>query len=141
PRLLEPFAWFDVVGAAAVDPEQEARLVGLDKAVSSGRYLQAGDQFTVTQVNDNTGKYQRESIPVLASTKVFTDSRFSLGAQRLPTAAAAAVPGTASDALVPVLRAADGTALGQVAQQSDVDVPLSRVQNMVSFNDLFQPAL
>ncbi len=40
-RLVAPMRFPFTIQVAAVDPEQEARLIGLDRAVTSGRYLPA----------------------------------------------------------------------------------------------------
>ncbi|MBD5784987.1 ABC transporter permease [Cellulosimicrobium terreum] len=77
-----PTAWVGVTVpllVAAVDPEQEAALGGLDRSVVSGRYLGAGDGATPGE------------LPVLAATRGGLDQQVSLEVQRLPADAAATV--------------------------------------------------
>ncbi|WP_191828153.1 ABC transporter permease [Cellulosimicrobium arenosum] len=64
---------------AAVDPDQEAALGGLDAAVVSGQYLAAGDGSTPGE------------LPVLAATRGELDQQVELAVQRLPADAARTV--------------------------------------------------
>jgi len=72
---------------AAIDPAAEARLVGLDKAVVSGRYLRPGD--TVSSVSRGGGPGL--AIPVLSPTRPYVDEQLRMTVWRLPAAAARAV--------------------------------------------------
>ncbi|MFC4035037.1 FtsX-like permease family protein [Streptomyces polygonati] len=67
----------------AVDPVQEARLDGLDKAVTSGGY------FSPAQRPVTAG--QRTAIPVLLADRASTDERLDVAVAELPPAAARSV--------------------------------------------------
>lgn len=87
PRLRWPVAFV----LAAIDPEQEARLAGLDRAVVEGRYLDAADR---PRENERPEMMLTEmEIPVLASTGLLVDEQLEVVVERLPAEAAAAVPG------------------------------------------------
>ena len=72
---------------AAIDPAAEAKLVGLDKAVTSGRYLRPGD--TLEQVS--RGGVPGVSIPVLSPTRSYTDVQLQQTVWRLPASSAQSV--------------------------------------------------
>lgn len=81
---------------AAVDPEQEARLDGLNHAVTSGRYLTAGDQLRRLPVRRQAhGRVvsRQPVIPVLAASRSLVDDRAQLAVERLSRAAANGVVG------------------------------------------------
>ncbi|WP_027342173.1 FtsX-like permease family protein [Hamadaea tsunoensis] len=82
PRLVIGLPWWSVMGTAAVDPAQEARLVGLDHAVVQGRYLTATDTIG-----------EHHGIPVLYAEQPAVEESLSVGIARMPGSAAAAVPG------------------------------------------------
>jgi hypothetical protein len=73
---------------AAVDPAAEARLAGLDQAITGGRYLKAGETV------DRDLKYQGKKIdsfvevPLLASDLPYADQQDEVVIRRLPAAAA-----------------------------------------------------
>lgn len=120
-RLRIPVIWVDVVGAAAVDPDQEARLVGLDRAVSAGCYLAPGE--TVRPAEELIKR-----VPVLAATNVFHDRTFAVTAQRLGAATAAGVAGIESPKLLQALTASEATGVGEpLRQQSTPDAPFATV--------------
>jgi hypothetical protein len=75
-RLGWPLAYV----VAAIDPEQEARLAGLDEAVVEGRYLRASDGPV------ETPKPSIE-LPVLAANELVLDERLDVTVERLPPAA------------------------------------------------------
>jgi hypothetical protein len=65
----------------AIDPEAEAKLDGLNRAVVDGRYLRASDR-TIAHPHDSGGVADHE-IPVLASTRTLLDTRLEAVAERL----------------------------------------------------------
>jgi putative ABC transport system permease protein len=66
---------------AAIDPVQEARLLGLDRAVVEGRYLRSSDR---PFLRDPPGSSLRvRSVPVIASTRTFIDEEVELSIERL----------------------------------------------------------
>ncbi len=73
---------------AAIDPVQEARLVKLNSAVSTGRYLTSED--TPRLRKRGTG-YWRE-IPVIASTKTYVDEHLEVQVERLQIPRGAEIP-------------------------------------------------
>lgn len=72
---------------AAIDPAAEARLVGLKKAMVSGRYLRTGDTLTAV----DQGGVPGEALPVLSPTRSYLDEQLQQTVWRLPAAAAHAV--------------------------------------------------
>lgn len=68
---------------AAIDPAQEAKLVGLDHTVVKGRYLAEGD---FPQVLSGAGKVSQRVIPVIAASQPFTGDSLTLKVQRLDLA-------------------------------------------------------
>lgn len=79
---------------AAIDPVQEAKLVGLNKAVISGRYLSASDA-TVTEGLTSHGKlttptspnavYKFHQVPVLMASRPLTSDSMHFQVQQLRT--------------------------------------------------------
>jgi putative ABC transport system permease protein len=72
----------------AIDPVQEARLVGLDRSVVSGRPLQEQDGPTL----ERYGSDRLLTVPVLASSRTFVDERVDIGVERLQIPHGADVP-------------------------------------------------
>jgi putative ABC transport system permease protein len=68
---------------AAIDPVQEARLLGLDDAVTSGRYLSDADQARASE---------DVAIPVLASLRTYVDQRLEVTVERLDVSGGAVFP-------------------------------------------------
>jgi hypothetical protein len=68
------------VVVAGIDPQAEARLAGLDKCVSSGRYLSGADSWTVVQGPENFGSVKQ--IPALVSNHTFIDESLTLKVDR-----------------------------------------------------------
>lgn len=73
---------------AAVDPAQEARLVGLDRAVTGGRFLRTGEG-TVTA---RSGMGNVQVLPVLASTRLYLDQSLQVTVERLVVQPGSSVP-------------------------------------------------
>jgi ABC-type lipoprotein release transport system permease subunit len=65
---------------SAVDPVQEARLVGLNQAVVWGRYLSENDRPALRQAG---GSLRVVSVPVLAATRTFVDESLVVRVRRL----------------------------------------------------------
>ncbi|MFI7490555.1 FtsX-like permease family protein [Micromonospora echinaurantiaca] len=99
---------------AGIDPAAEARLVGLDRAVRQGRYLTGTDAvapappFTQLSPLPTAGPAGR-TLPVLAADDLALDERIDLTVSRLTGSTAERVPGTATEALWPLLRDAART--------------------------------
>lgn len=74
---------------SAIDPEQEARLVRLDGAVVSGRYLNSGDEAQL--LPSGLGGDWRY-IPVIASSKTFVDDALHVDIERLRAPSPVDVP-------------------------------------------------
>ncbi|MGH3426900.1 MAG: FtsX-like permease family protein, partial [Mycobacteriales bacterium] len=79
---------FFPVAVAAIDPVEEARLVGLDHAVTQGRYLRESDRLMFT----HQGSLEYQGIPVIASTKTFVGDRLAVNVSRLRVPAGANLP-------------------------------------------------
>jgi ABC-type lipoprotein release transport system permease subunit len=65
---------------SAIDPVQEARLIGLDNALVAGRYLSEHDRPTRRQAE---GLFGVTSIPVLAADRTFIDEILKVHVRRL----------------------------------------------------------
>ncbi len=81
---------------AAVDPEQEAALVGLDDAVTQGRYLTSHDKGEMVCVGCGTPSGRTSSyrqIPVLMADEPLVDEHLRLTWERLDVGAQPRVPG------------------------------------------------
>lgn len=76
-RLIPSVYWPLSLLLAAVDPQAEADLVGLDAAVTAGRYLSAEDRPT------DLGTSLMTSVPVLASSQPFLDEALVATPDRL----------------------------------------------------------
>lgn len=68
---------------AAIDPVQEAKLVGLDKAITSGRYLTARDHTQAVSVGHGQESTSYHSVPVLMPNRPLTGDSLSIQLQRL----------------------------------------------------------
>lgn len=66
---------------AAVDPIEEARLLGLDRAVVRGRYLRPEERPFLRR--DSSGRFRMRFVPVIASTRTFIDEAVELSIERL----------------------------------------------------------
>ncbi|GAB3810376.1 hypothetical protein [Micromonospora zhanjiangensis] len=85
-------AWSVPFLMAAVDPESEAALAGLDGAVTSGRYFTAGEQPVEHRL---TGMpYPYASLPILVADRPQLDARLELTVDRLAPGAVDAVRST-----------------------------------------------
>ncbi|MEU2508461.1 ABC transporter permease [Streptomyces sp. NPDC007863] len=78
-RLTSVVQWPMTMLLAAVDPGQEARLVGLDKAVTEGRYLRQDE--TTENGRDELGALHRY-VPLLASAAPQIDEQLRVGIER-----------------------------------------------------------
>lgn len=79
---------------AAIDPEQEAALVGLDDTVSDGRYLtsQDGPEIVPSFLHSKESiRYRR--LPVLMADQPFVDERLRIQVQRLDLSDSRELPG------------------------------------------------
>jgi hypothetical protein len=73
---------------AAIDPEQEARLLRLDQTIVTGRYLRSSDKPTIV----SEGGFRNRVIPVLLSTRTYVDEQLLLDIERLVIPANTNVP-------------------------------------------------
>ncbi|MGH8874879.1 MAG: ABC transporter permease, partial [Acidimicrobiia bacterium] len=101
PRLVVPVGWPLSLLLAAVDPEQEARLVGLDRAVVSGRYLKPGERTTLDQGSP--------VVPVIVPGRPYLDEQLIVDVERITESSATQVNGVRPSELRPRLERAPGT--------------------------------
>ena len=78
------------VNLAAIDPVQEAKLLHLNRAVVSGRYLTESER-PHSEVDRYQNRWRR--IPVLAASRSFVDERLETTVERLVVPAGTDVPG------------------------------------------------
>ncbi|RKE10155.1 FtsX-like permease family protein [Catellatospora citrea] len=87
-RIVVNVWWLSIVGLAAVDPAAEARLLGLDQALVSGRYLR----------QDETGDRARKvRLPVLTAALPQVDETLRVTLSTVDDDLVRAMPGTRSD--------------------------------------------
>ncbi|MFF3666835.1 FtsX-like permease family protein [Microtetraspora malaysiensis] len=97
---------------AAVDPDAEARLAGVDQAMVAGRYLRAREAYRTTP--DNKVK----EILLLAAARPYVDQREEVVVRRLPAAAAEkVVKGTPAAVLKTYLKSKEG----EVVKEATLD--------------------
>ncbi|MEU8214220.1 FtsX-like permease family protein [Micromonospora taraxaci] len=65
--------------AAAVDPDQEARLSGLNRAMTSGRYLNADER-----PQSSGGEHPVPRVPMLATDRLVSDEQIAVAISALP---------------------------------------------------------
>jgi putative ABC transport system permease protein len=73
---------------SAIDPVQEAKLLHLDRAVVSGRYLREQEAL----LRQPSGSFARLLVPVLASNRSYIDERLELSIRRLDIPPGADLP-------------------------------------------------
>lgn len=107
PRIV--VRWSFPLLLSAIDPESEARLNGLDRAVISGRYLRPGERATLQRHRpEGSGpEYFTRSVPVVAADRVFVDEQAEIALRRLSGEAVARwtkpFSGDSSQTLSPLL--------------------------------------
>jgi putative ABC transport system permease protein len=113
-RLIVTVPWRVSVLIAAVDPVAEANLVGLDKAVVSGRYLTAGEGSAVQSYPpDQDGKvWPYHAVPALLANIPYLDEAAEVSVERLGAQAAADISGKPWEDWVTRLAATTGTTAG-----------------------------
>ncbi|MFC7549385.1 FtsX-like permease family protein [Plantactinospora sp. GCM10030261] len=136
---------------AGIDPTAEKRLVGLDRAVRQGRYLTGTDTvapaepyapFSPFPTSGSPGR----TLPVLAATDLALDERIDVAVSRLTGPTADRVPGTATEALWPLLRNAGRTPPRQARYdlaelyRARLDTALAGPAPLSSVRSLLRPA-
>jgi hypothetical protein len=102
PRLIVSLPVTVPFLVAAVDPRAEAELAGIDRAITAGRYLAAGDR-------PSAGK-----LPVIASIKPYLDEQLAVGYSRVD---GTGVAGTPTKELRERLRSRPGIAAGAAQRE------------------------
>ncbi len=74
---------------SAIDPEAEAQLVGLRRAIVSGSYLSSSSRLRLSKGSSTTWR----TIPVLAASRSFVDEQLEAQIERLVVPAGTDVPG------------------------------------------------
>jgi putative ABC transport system permease protein len=119
---------------SAIDPVQESRLVGLDSAVVSGRFLAPGDRMAVQSCPDSKLK----AVPVIASTKTFLGEQLDASVERLSIPSNLDVPDVlASQGARRFLRGLPGETAG--TQTIQLDAGYSRLLDHLSGRCVFPP--
>jgi putative ABC transport system permease protein len=81
PQVLVP--WVFPMLLTAVDPAAEARLTGLDRTVTAGRYLRSADRARLVHAAGSP-HVTRRVLPVLVSRRTYESERAELAVERLP---------------------------------------------------------
>jgi hypothetical protein len=128
---------------AAIDPEAEARLVGLDDAVVDGRYLSPDDEpankrHDFGEEEEIPGGSGYRGIPAMIADTTYVDEQTSASVERLGSAPADAVPGKGWTDWVATLGAAPATT---APKRTDVPTPdtVDGAEEWADVGDLFQP--
>ncbi|MFG1764744.1 FtsX-like permease family protein [Micromonospora parva] len=122
---------------AAIDPAAEARLVGLDRAVRQGRYLTGVDavapagRVAGTSSLSPNGPAGR-TLPVLAADTLAVDERMDVSVSRLTGQVADQVPGTATQALWPLLNNASAQGPSMAARHDLAQLYRARLDAAVA---------
>lgn len=99
---------------SAIDPVEEAKLLGLDRSVVSGRYLRPDDRPRLLVVRRAPRRGYIRVVPVIASTRTYIDEHVELTVERLAIPPGTNVPqrlaSSASDAFLDGLA---GTVVGR----------------------------
>jgi putative ABC transport system permease protein len=75
-------AYFPIY-VTAIDPTQEAKLVGLDRAIVRGRYLRPNEGLMPYTPKSSGRAIRGHLIPILASTRTYIDERVDIRIERL----------------------------------------------------------
>ncbi|MEU4623397.1 ABC transporter permease [Actinoplanes sp. NPDC023801] len=110
---------------AAVDPEEEAALAGLDRAVTGGRYFQPAERAAPHRLEEMA--YPYSMLPILLADRPQTDVTLELDIQRMDAAAVAMVRRTSDDDRS--LREQLGRRPGRQVRQNTIkiDVPYGKL--------------
>ncbi len=111
---------------AAVDPDAEQRLVGLDRTIVTGRALTGGDRITETPYLDFVTD---RAVPVLLTSRPYLDGGIRAALTRLPGPGPLGVP---HDRLARVLSTAPGSPAG-TAQVSLADGYRAQIAQPIKF--------
>jgi putative ABC transport system permease protein len=122
------FEWPVAYVVAAIDPEQEARLAGLDEAVVDGRYLRSTDRPSKPPSGSPT-----IDVPVLLSTELMLDEQLGVVVERLPAAATTEMLGGLDSASLEVRL---DHITGQVVDRLSFDTTLAHEQFVDTVEEL-----
>jgi putative ABC transport system permease protein len=115
------------ISVAAIDPEEEARLVHLDRTVVSGRYLRRGDRSFLDHCARCSA--HRLLLPALASSRFYIGEHFDATVERLAAPPAARVRAKVASATLAGAERFLGGLHGRVV--GHVQIPFSRVYEQV----------
>jgi hypothetical protein len=112
-RLVVKVGWDVMVLAAAIDPDAEAKLVGLDTAVTSGRYLSNVDTPEARAEPGIRPGFTKSylAVPALIANSPYVDEQVQVGVEHLRDGADA-FAGRTREEWVPSLAAIPGTSAG-----------------------------
>lgn len=139
-RLSSVVGWPLSLLLAAVDPRAEADLVGLDHAVTAGRYLEPDDAPEPLEGAQLAGISQ-VSVPVLATTSPALDEGLVVEPSRITGPAVAQLPGRDWSDAQAELNAATAVPVGErtEARVTDAYAPLAAPGNEIgSLNHIIQ---
>lgn len=117
-RLVVKVGWDVMVLAAAIDPDAEAELVGLDTAVVSGRYLSNTDTSEIRVEPALTAGFTKRylAVPALVANSPYVDEALRVDVERLDVTGVDAFPGRTREEWVPSVAAVAGTPAGPPRQ-------------------------
>lgn len=139
-RLTKGVGWPLSLLLAAVDSRAEADLVGLDHAVTAGRYLEPDDAPEPLEGTPLAG-ISRVSVPVLATTSPALDEGLVVAPSRITGPAVAQLPGRDWSDAQAELNAATAIPVGEPteARVADAYAPLATSGNEIgSLNHIIQ---
>jgi putative ABC transport system permease protein len=118
-RLIVRISWVVMVPAAAIDPDAEAELVGLDRTIVSGRYLAPGDRGARQAdpaVQEGEPGSTFKAIPALFANSSYVDDRIEASVERMGADSVDAIIGREWNDWIPELAETRGTPLGEPIQ-------------------------
>jgi hypothetical protein len=140
-RLMVPVAWPTALLTAAIDPEQEARLVGVDAAMVKGSYFRDGGAPYDVQLPPHldgeeiasgatAGPQSTRVVPVIATSRPYVDEQLAVTVERVTETGV--VAGVDGGVLRGRLLAAPGVATGITARYDINDQHRRGVDELVN---------
>jgi putative ABC transport system permease protein len=110
-RLTVTLDWSVMVLAAAIDPAAEAELVGLDRTLVSGRYLEPGERAVPKKATAYVSSGTR--LPTLYAAASYVDEKVEVSVERLGADSADSIVGKKFEEWVPRIGEVKGTPLDE----------------------------
>lgn len=139
------FRWTFPLLLSAIDPGEEARLTGLDRAVIDGRFLKPGDRPQLLQsasaASDPSALVPK--LPVLVAARPLLDEQAEIAIERLPAASARGIlrQHYSEQDTLKFKRYLDSQPHGRVIERRRVDSTIAYAQLLRDLRDSGRPEL